>query len=1411
MKKNKLMHTMAVLVFVLLAFSQGYSQDRKEQIPSIGKVFDRFGKERNLTDLMINTPNAALRRSPLVTCSTTSYFNLYFEDGSGMEDVTNPVHNARRNVACKVFETLSSFINSPLTANGKKVNIHVRNMANSDAPAGTLGMASSYYIAAAGDIATGGILDGEIWKTIHLGVDSYTNTGNPGLFYHGEIAFNFGDSNIQWHTDLATTAPSTLYDLYTVMLHEVVHSLGFNSFIDQNGASITGLGYYTRYDTFLKTNASNLPLLSIGSCKMYDVGFNSSVSASVLRPGCTAPDFLGTGSLNNTLCNDAIKFVGTSSVPVYTPTCFEPGSSLSHFEDQLYPSCTSPLGNDAYFVVSNSIGKGVTKRFLRSEERNTLCDLGYSVKTAFGSSSNGVAGGFVNYGGMVCGGITVAGVNDGINANGSYAFIGSISTAGGTSTTVTLSGFLSNDVNATGFECLQDITAAATLSATAGTAGTTVSFTTTVPGHHMLRYVPINGTQRGNITYVHVYIIPPPSADACSPVPVACNLVMNGDFEQFSQLPNNIDQITRACGWDSPNPIANYRASYLNVNATSDFPEFYAGIPCNKMGGQTCKDNIGNGYAFITIGQNGFEHLFTRLQSPLEPNTTYQLSFDASLAENYSLRACNLQAYLSNSPLPLAGNGVDMAIPNPANLLVSPTVTTNLTGWDTINFTFTTTTGGEEYLYLGLLSNYLLAIDNPQAADAPGCPLTTNYQAGGYYIDNVVLIPTNGAALELPTAMCTTQRLNDLRVYLSDVAENGVFSGPGVTLANGVYSFTPAAAGIATIAYTFTSSSGCLTTLYDTVNVTTGSANSITANAVNDNFSAVPVNGITGGATTSVYANDTYNGAVSTPASLPDVSFALVAPISISGASINAAGVITVPPNTPGGTYTLTYSLRVIGNCSFSDTATVTIVVQNNTPAAPGADGPVYATLVQPNGFIIIAGNFHNYNGVPRNRIARLKPDLTLDTSFDPNNVGFNDVVFALAFQGTNIIVGGRFTATGTGQAKKNLARLTSSGIIDNTFANNNFQYTGTVPNGLSYVKTLALDSSGRILVGGLFGNVNSYPGTAKNNIVRLQTNGNLDNTFSSILLVDSGVVNAIEVLSDQTILIGGQYLRLQSGPVILYKVIPSTGALEPNFTLGKCYASPTNTYITTMSVKDIEQKNGKLLVAGYYNSYNLTGQNNLVQISTAGVPDGPSVFNPGASSDEAILSVVADPVTSRIIIGGEFSSYNGNAASRIARLLPSGGFDGSFVIGSGFSYPASSLNNSVYCLRITPNGSAPGKILVGGYFAEFNGAVANFITRLVQSSPVVQGRTQQPGKNNGADIKIYPNPSEGIFTIDLTGYEEQVFEMTIHNTLGQLIYKGTLAPENTNQIDLTGFESGSYFVTLQSGAETVNKIIFKK
>src|SRR5437868_4934847 len=52
----------------------------------------------------------------------------------------------------------------------------------------------------------------------------------------------------------------------------------------------------------------------------------------------------------------------------------------------------------------------------------------------------------------------------------------------------------------------------------------------------------------------------------------------------------------------------------------------------------------------------------------------------------------------------------------------------------------------------------------------------------------------------------------------------------------------------------------------------------------------------------------------------------------------------------------------------------------------PGPDQDVFAILTQPDGKILIGGDFTTLRGAARNRIARLNVDGTVDKSFDPGN-----------------------------------------------------------------------------------------------------------------------------------------------------------------------------------------------------------------------------------------------------------------------------------------------------------------------------------------------------------------------------------------------------------------------------------------
>ncbi|WP_298118244.1 T9SS type A sorting domain-containing protein [Flavobacterium sp.] len=824
-----------LVVTVLNSFGQNLPNGIETNLSPNGvleNVFDHYGNKYKLTDIVvgkeIKDENGQILRSTNPLPMTCGYFNLYFEDGCGMENTSIASHMARRAVVCQVFTDLSNFINTPLTTNGlnNKVNIWVRNINNIVPPESSsdvLGLASSFYSMPYNTTAGfGGIVDNEIWKTIHTGVDSYTNvvsplvssaisSGTSGIFYHGMMAFNFNATTppINWNTNLSITSFPDLYDLYSVVLHEVTHSLGFASLISSTGTSKfnSGYNYYNRYDRFLKNNANTQFLLTSSGCgtgtagSMYNYGFNPALNTSILQP-------------NPTSCSNSIRFVGLTNVQVYTPTAFSPPSSLSHFEG----TCVLPNPN---FTLTYSMDTNVIRRFLKPQERNALGNIGYSLKTSYGVSTT--YQGTAIYTGGVLTGVSVAGVNDGLNSNGTFKYIG---TAGTpiviNSSTDTSKRILSNDTStSTNFECLQDVfDTTATFTATSGVGSTTnVSFTSSVPGLHLLRYVPRNstGTQKGNITYIYVYV---DAINNCVSMN-ACDYIGNGNFESYSSLPSELSQVNLSCGWFNAHFGS---ADYMHSSATSSMVD----VPCNYFGFEN--DNIlSNGaYVGMLFSVNGpfnnhyYESIRTKLKTPLSSNSSYQLSFDVSLAEGVSMLSNKFQAYLSKTIIATAGAG-EIPISNPNMLKTNSTFSTCSNGWEKIVLTFNTDSiGGEEYLYLGGL-NGVEEMVKSAATSIDGC-LYYNFNGTNnsyYYVDNVSLIPLNGGSFTLPSTLCQQQILSNLNTYLDGLPTNGVFSGTGVVYSGGVYSLnsTSMPFGVNTISYTYTNSSGCSVTIYSNITI----------------------------------------------------------------------------------------------------------------------------------------------------------------------------------------------------------------------------------------------------------------------------------------------------------------------------------------------------------------------------------------------------------------------------------------------------------------------------------------------------------------------------------------------------------------------------------------------------------------
>lgn len=161
--------------------------------------------------------------------------------------------------------------------------------------------------------------------------------------------------------------------------------------------------------------------------------------------------------------------------------------------------------------------------------------------------------------------------------------------------------------------------------------------------------------------------------------------------------------------------------------------------------------------------------------------------------------------------------------------------------------------------------------------------------------------------------------------------------------------------------------------------------------------------------------------------------------------------------------------------------------IENSFAVRFGSVAITTAVATQPDGKFVIAGNFDHVNGVPRPRIARVNADGTLDTSFSPGSSGFNAIPLGLAIQPDGkILVIGNFS-TYEGVSRVSIARLDPDGALDTTF--------NTDVAGFS-VKSIALEPDGQILIGGTFAAVNNVTRTG---FARLEIDGTLDTSFNPI------------------------------------------------------------------------------------------------------------------------------------------------------------------------------------------------------------------------------------------------------------------------------------------------------------------------
>ena len=352
--------------------------------------------------------------------------------------------------------------------------------------------------------------------------------------------------------------------------------------------------------------------------------------------------------------------------------------------------------------------------------------------------------------------------------------------------------------------------------------------------------------------------------------------------------------------------------------------------------------------------------------------------------------------------------------------------------------------------------------------------------------------------------------------------------------------------------------------------------------------------------------------------------------------------------------------------------------------------------VVQSDGRVFVGGNFSVVSGRSFQGIARLNADGTIDRSFNVGTgVNFGAYVNAIAVQTDGkILVGGSFFSF-NGAARGYLVRLNSDGSLDTGF---NMGGAG-IPNAFS-VDAIVLQTNGQILIGGFF---NDYNGVTVGNLARLNSDGSLDTAFNTNLGTGFDFsVSAIAVEPDGQIVVGGSFSNVNG------IAANNIARLNPTGTPDTTFITNTGTGFSHPVYRVALQTDGRIVVGGTFLTFNGTTQERLARLNADGTLD--TGFTPTVNGPVEALLIQPD---GRIVAASGQGAFGATQErARVARLNQS---DGSLDL----TFDAGEYNDTnstfLYALALQPDGT----IFVGGNFSRFNTATRSSLVKLNQNGSV--------------------------------------------------------------------------------------------
>jgi hypothetical protein len=373
-------------------------------------------------------------------------------------------------------------------------------------------------------------------------------------------------------------------------------------------------------------------------------------------------------------------------------------------------------------------------------------------------------------------------------------------------------------------------------------------------------------------------------------------------------------------------------------------------------------------------------------------------------------------------------------------------------------------------------------------------------------------------------------------------------------------------------------------------------------------------------------------------------------------------------------------------------------------------DSAYVSSLAVSGSSLFVGGGFTSLGGTPSRMLAKVSiPSGSVQAGFlqgSGASAGFDSDVTSLAVSGNSLFVGGGFN-TYAGVPAQKLAKIAiADGALDTTFT----QSTGFN----SSVLALSVHE-GFLFAGGAF---DSYRDDTAHLVAKIDAaSGALDSTFNQGMDFGNtgGYIQSLSVSGD-AVFVAGEFSSYRGSSVKnLAKLNRVTGALDTTFSLAQSISG---------AVYYVHASDSIVLVGGYFTAFGGNPVQNLAKIDLAtGALDPTFAHSSGANGDVLALLFHSDS----LYLGGDFTSYGGATAERIAKVdAETGAVDANFTQGSGFTGRVSALASSGTSLY------------VGGWFSHYRGTTAERLAKINMTTGVLDTTfTGDTGASGGVNALV--------------------------------------------------------------------------